>query len=184
MRIIGGAWRGRRLVAPAGEATRPTADRVRQVVFDILMHAPWGGPALLAGAHVLDAFAGTGALGLEALSRGAARATFLEVDRAALAAIRANVAACRAAALCEVRHADATRPPPAPSPARLVFLDPPYGRALPQQAIPALHAAGWFSGDALLVIETALEDDAAWPGTVLAERLFGSARIAFVSCSI
>ena len=80
MRIVAGAWRGRRLNAPVGQETRPTADRVRQSLFDMLMHAPWGGRSLLDGAVVLDAFAGTGALGLEALSRGAARAVFFEQD--------------------------------------------------------------------------------------------------------
>ena len=93
MRIVAGQWRGRTLAAPAGAATRPTADRVRQALFDMLLHAPWGGRDRVEGAAVLDAFAGTGALGLEALSRGAATATFIERDRAALAALRANIAA-------------------------------------------------------------------------------------------
>ena len=89
MRIIAGLWRGRALLAPSGETTRPTADRVRQALFDMLLHAPWGGRNLIEGARVLDVFAGTGALGLEALSRGAAKACFIERDRAALAALRA-----------------------------------------------------------------------------------------------
>ncbi|HEY5299219.1 MAG TPA: RsmD family RNA methyltransferase [Acetobacteraceae bacterium] len=92
MRIIAGAWRGRALIAPPGETIRPTADRVRQALFDMLLHAPWAGPDTLKGARVLDAFAGTGALGLEALSRGAAHVTFMERDRAALTALRANIA--------------------------------------------------------------------------------------------
>ena len=102
MRIVAGAWRGRTLSVPAGQTTRPTADLVRQALFDMLMHAPWGGRALLEDAQVLDGFAGTGALGLEALSRGAAHVTFVEKDRAALAALRANIAACRAAERCAV----------------------------------------------------------------------------------
>lgn len=96
MRIVGGVWRGRTLVAPPGQGTRPTADRVRQALFDTLMHAGWGGREVIEGASVLDAFAGTGALGLEALSRGAASACFFENDPAALKALRANIAACRA----------------------------------------------------------------------------------------
>jgi 16S rRNA (guanine966-N2)-methyltransferase len=124
MRIIAGAWRGRKLLAPPGAATRPTADRVRQALFDMLLHAPWGGREVVVGAAVLDAFAGTGALGLEALSRGAARATFLERDPAALAALHANIAACRAEQRATVLAADATRPPPG-TPCSLVFLDPP-----------------------------------------------------------
>ena len=97
MRIVAGAWRGRALQAPPGDTTRPTADRVRQALFDMLLHAPWGGRDAVEGARVLDVFAGTGALGLEALSRGAAFATFIEQDRAALAALRANIATLGAA---------------------------------------------------------------------------------------
>src|SRR3954470_14725956 len=102
MRIVGGAWRGRRLVAPSGEATRPTADRVRQALFDMLLHAPWGGRDVLESAIVLDLFAGTGALGLEALSRGARHAVFVESAPPALAALRANIAGCKAQAACTV----------------------------------------------------------------------------------
>ncbi len=179
MRIVAGAWRGRRLVAPAGEATRPTADRVRQALFDSLAHAPWAraedGSPVLDGALVLDAFAGTGALGLEALSRGAAHATFFERDRAALAALRANVAACAAAAAA-VFAIDATAPPPAAAPCGLVFLDPPYRLGLVARALAALHAQGWLAPGALLVIETAA-DEAAPLGPTMLDRRHGSARI-------
>jgi len=96
MRIVAGAWRGRTLVAPPGQGTRPTADRVRQALFDMLMHAEWGGRSMIESAVVLDVFAGTGALGLEALSRGAASAYFIEADETALRALRANVAMCKA----------------------------------------------------------------------------------------
>ncbi len=180
MRIVAGAWRGRRLVAPPGLETRPTADRVRQALFDSLMHAPWakgeGGRSLLDGARVLDAFAGSGALGLEALSRGAAHATFFERDRAALAALRANVAACGAAATCTVLAADATNPPPAPAACGLVFLDPPYRLGLVARALDALQNRGWLAPAALLVIETAAEEPAP-AGPALLERTHGAARI-------
>src|SRR2546421_330417 len=106
MRIVAGAWRGRALTAPPGQATRPTADRVRQALFDTLLHAEWGGRGLIQGARIADAFAGTGALGLEALSRGAAHATFLERDRDALGALRANIAAFGAALRCTVLAED------------------------------------------------------------------------------
>src|SRR5580704_17668677 len=106
MRIVAGEWRGRSLLAPPGATTRPTADRVRQALFDMLMHAPWSGRTFIEGALVLDLFAGTGALGLEALSRGAARAVFVERDRPALAALRANIEACRAGDRCEVLPVD------------------------------------------------------------------------------
>lgn len=177
MRIIAGLHRGRRLAAPAGTNTRPTAERVRQALFDMLWHAPWGGRARLEAARVLDAFAGTGALGLEALSRGAAAATFLETDRAALAALRANIAACREAARSTVLAADATRPPRAPAPASLVFLDPPYAAGAVGAALAALAAAGWVAPGALIVAEAA-EATPPPPGcTLLAERRHGPAHL-------
>ncbi|SDB63986.1 16S rRNA (guanine(966)-N(2))-methyltransferase RsmD [Belnapia rosea] len=178
MRIIAGRHRGRRLLAPPGAGTRPTADRVRQALFDMLWHAPWGGRERVEGATVLDAFAGTGALGLEALSRGAARACFLETDRAALAALRANIAACREEARCSVLGADATRPPRAPEPCGLVFLDPPYAEGLMEAALGALAQAGWFSGEALICAEYAAGTAAPPPGfTLLAERAHGAAHL-------
>ena len=178
MRIVAGAWRGRRLTAPAGAATRPTADRVRQALFDMLLHAPWGGRALVEGAAVLDAFAGTGALGLEALSRGAATATFFERDRAALAALRANIAACGAEDRARVLQADATRPPPG-MPCRLVFLDPPYGEGLVARAAAALAAAGWIAPGALILGELGRAEALPTPpGALLAERAHGAARLA------
>ncbi len=151
---------------------------MRQALFDMLLHAPWAGRALIDNARVLDAFAGTGALGLEALSRGAATAVFIERDRNALAALRANIAACRAEARCTVLPADATRPPPG-QPCRLVFLDPPYGQALVPAAVAALGAAGWLAAGALLVAETGRDEPPPWPDPPLAERLHGAARVSF-----
>ena len=138
----------------------------------MLLHAPWGGR--LDGRVVLDAFAGTGALGLEALSRGAASATFLERDRAALDVLRANVAGCRGAA-AEVIAADVLHPPNG-RPCDLVFLDPPYGQGLLPRAVASLAAAGWIAPGALLIGETA-RDEAAEIGTLLAERAHGAGRI-------
>lgn len=173
IRIIGGAWKGRRLQAPPGDVTRPTSDRVRQALFDMLWHAPWAGRAAIEGAAVLDAFAGTGALGLEALSRGAASAVFFEHDRAALGALRANVAA--AGMRARVLDADALRPPPG-APCTLVFLDPPYGRGLVTQAIAALAGAGWLAPDALLVAELARGEASPFTAPVMA-REHGPARL-------
>ncbi len=182
MRIVAGRHRGRRLLAPAGDATRPTADRVRQALFDMLWHAPWAGRAAVDGARVLDAFAGTGALGLEALSRGAAHAAFLENDRVALAALRANIAACREAERCTVLAADALRPPRAAAPSTLVFLDPPYGRGLVEASLPALSAAGWIAPGSLVCAETEAASDAPPPPgfALLAERAHGPARVLFL----
>jgi 16S rRNA (guanine966-N2)-methyltransferase len=178
-RIIAGRHRGRRLLAPPGAGTRPTADRVRQALFDMLWHAPWGGRGVIEGARVLDAFAGTGAAGLEALSRGAAQATFLETDRAALAALRANIAACREEARAAVLPADATRPPRAPAPCGLVFLDPPYGEGLVPRALAALGAAGWIAPGAVVCAETGRGEVVETPEgyALLAERVHGAARL-------
>ncbi|MFN6956731.1 MAG: RsmD family RNA methyltransferase, partial [Acetobacteraceae bacterium] len=136
----------------------------------------WAGRARIEGARVLDAFAGSGALGLEALSRGAAEATFLETDRAALAAIRANIAACREQARARVIAADALAPPRAQAPCGLLFLDPPYGRGLLAPALSALARAGWIAPGALVVAETAAAaaEDAPEGFTPLAERAHGA----------
>jgi len=174
VRIVAGAWRGLSLASPPGAATRPTADRVRQALFDMLLHAPWGGRDLLEEAEVLDAFAGTGALGLEALSRGAAHATFLERDRTALAVLGANIERCRAGTRATVLAADATRPPPG-RPCSLVFLDPPYRQSLVAAALAALAGAGWIAPQAVVVAETAREEAIALPATLLAERAHGAA---------
>jgi 16S rRNA (guanine966-N2)-methyltransferase len=175
MRIVAGLWRGRALNTPAGTITRPTADRVRQALFDMLMHAPWGGRAILEGASVLDVFAGTGALGLEALSRGAAHVTFIEQDRAALVALRANIAACRAQAACTMLPVDALVAPGG-DPATLVFLDPPYGQDLVTRALARLRAVGRLAADALVVAETG-RDEPSPTSVALAERVHGAARV-------
>jgi len=176
MRIVAGLWRGRALIAPPGTATRPTADRVRQALFDMLLHAPWAGRETLEGAHVLDLFAGTGALGLEALSRGAVHATFVEQNRAALAALRANIAACGAQDRCTVLAIGALAIPPG-TPAGLVFLDPPYGKDLVRRAVARLHAADRLAPDALLVAETGRDEPAPTAHKILAERSHGAARL-------
>ena len=176
MRIVAGAWRGRTLIAPAGQATRPTADRVRQALFDMLLHAPWGGRTVVEGARVLDAFAGTGTLGLEAVSRGAAFVTFMEGDRGALRALRANVAACRAEGLSAVLAVDVLAAP-AGAPCELVFLDPPYGQGLVPHAVERLAAMGWIQAGALLVAETGRDEMLPPLGELLAERTHAAARI-------
>lgn len=175
MRIIGGRWRGRRLAAPIGADTRPTADRARQALFDMLMHSPWAAGALHE-AVVLDVFAGTGAMGLEALSRGAARACFIENGRPALAALRANIAACRAEEVSEVIAADA-RTPPRGKACSLVFLDPPYGRGLVPAALTAFGPAGWIAPEALIVAEVGADEPPPVETALLADRRFGAARI-------
>jgi 16S rRNA (guanine966-N2)-methyltransferase len=175
VRIVAGAWRGRALTAPPGTTTRPTADRVRQALFDMLLHAPWAGRPVIEDAVVLDVFAGTGAMGLEALSRGAARVIFVERDRPALAALKANIAACRAEARCQVLPIDVTRLPAGES-ATLVFLDPPYGQGLVETALARLRATGRLVPGALIVAETG-RDEPPPHATPLAERTHGAARV-------
>ena len=176
MRIVAGAWRGRTLVAPPGQGTRPTADRVRQALFDMLMHAEWGGRAAIEGAVVLDVFAGTGSLGLEALSRGAASASFIESDAAALRALRANVVACRAEDRTEILAVDVTQVAKGRA-ASVVFLDPPYGKGLVLRAISRLREVERIAPGALFVAEMGCEETWLPEGPLLAERQHGAARI-------
>ncbi|WP_336762878.1 16S rRNA (guanine(966)-N(2))-methyltransferase RsmD [Asaia sp. VD9] len=178
MRIVGGERKGVALQAPRGDTTRPTSDRARQAVFDMLAHAPWAGMDFMRSAHVLDAFAGTGALGLEALSRGAASVTFMEQDRNARAVISANIRACRFDSHdLAVLTCDVTRAPRADRPCSLVFLDPPYGKDLIPATLKALTRTGWIAPGAVIVAETAVKDELAVDLPLLTERRFGVAQI-------
>ena len=183
MRIVAGRHRGRRLLAPPGETVRPTSDRAREALFNILSH---GQPAAegipFAGPAVLDAFAGTGALGLEALSRGAAEAAFVEQDREALAILRQNIAALGEEGRARIVPGDATRPPRAPSVYALAFLDPPYRSGLAAAALTALDAAGWLTPDALAVVELAAREHMAPPAgfNLVDERVYGATRLLFL----
>jgi 16S rRNA (guanine966-N2)-methyltransferase len=186
MRIIAGKHRGRPLAAPVGEAVRPTSDRAREALFNILAHGTLAtsGPAY-AGARVLDCFAGTGAFGLEALSRGAAAAVFIENNRTALAALRQNIAALGEQARTHVVAADVTAPPRALAPCDLVFLDPPYREGLGGPALAALAASGWLAPDALCIVEVAAKERFAAPAgfTPVDERRYGAARLVFLRAS-
>jgi 16S rRNA (guanine966-N2)-methyltransferase len=177
-RIIAGLWKGRKLTAPTGLVTRPTSGRARQAAFDILLHAAWAGHEFVRAARVLDVFAGTGAYGLEALSRGAASATFMELNGQALAAIGANIAACKVAGRTLVVAGDAMRPKPG-HPHDLVFLDPPYGQDAVPRALAALRAAGWLAPGAVVVAEFGPEDEPMAGPLILAERRHGKARLLF-----
>lgn len=164
MRIIGGRLRGLALAGPgsgpAARGTRPTSDRVREAVFNLLAHGPTGDP--VPGARVLDLFAGTGALGLEALSRGAAHVTFVEDAAAARALVRRNVERAGAGGCTRLWRRDATRLGTCHgAPFDLVLLDPPYGRGLGARAIEASVAGGWLAPDATIVWE-----DSDMPGAV------------------
>jgi 16S rRNA (guanine966-N2)-methyltransferase len=185
MRIVGGARRGARLaeLGAGDEAARlrPTSDRAREALFNLLAHGGYGTPPPPAGRRVLDLFAGTGALGLEALSRGAASSTFVETGRAALRLLRANVARLDADGRATVVARDATRLGlNSAAPHDLVFLDPPWGRCLGGPALAAAAAGGWVAPGALVVWEEA-ETIAPPPGlTLLDARRYGSAMISLL----
>ena len=183
MRIVGGRQRGRKLVAPPGDTVRPTSDRAREALFNILSHGRFAASGLpFAGKPVLDAFAGTGALGLEALSRGASAAAFFETEREALAVLRRNIAALSEEDSTHVLPGDATRPPRAAMRCAVAFLDPPYGSGLGAPALTALGAAGWLSEDALAIVEVAAREPLP-PLTgfsVIDDRVYGAARLVFL----
>ena len=171
MRIIAGHWRGRPLVAPEGWSTRPTADRVRESLFSMLTSRLGS----FEGLRVVDLFAGTGALGLEALSRGAVHATFIETDRRAIAAITANIAKLGASA--SVLTVPADKLGRAPEPAHLALLDPPYGEGLAAPALACLRK-GWLAPLSLVSVETAKGDALDAPGyAVELVRDIGKARV-------
>jgi 16S rRNA (guanine966-N2)-methyltransferase len=183
MRIVGGRHRGRRLLAPPGDAVRPTSDRAREALFNILSHGHLAAGGLpFTDAAVLDAFAGTGALGLEALSRGAAEAVFIERDREALAALRRNIEALGETTRTRIISGDATRPPRAAVACGMAFLDPPYRSGLGGPALAALAPAGWLTPDALVVIETAAREEVPPQDgfTLIDERVYGAARLVFL----
>jgi len=184
MRIVGGKYKGRALTAPPGKDVRPTSDRVREAIFNILAHSiDWDG---FEGSVVLDVFAGTGALGLEALSRGAAHGVFIDNDPGALKCLRGNAAKLGVARDITPLKLDASRltPPPraAQTPLRLVFLDAPYGSGLSDQALLGLHHKGWLAAGALAVIELGKDDELSVPRDfeMVDERTYGAARVLFL----
>jgi len=187
MRIVAGTFRGRPLVAPKGQSTRPTADRTRQALFNVLQHAPWS-PAL-DRARVIDVFAGSGALGLEAMSHGAAFCLFVDRDEAARAAIGANVGVLKLGDRARIDRRDATtlsaRTTGDGGSFDLAFLDPPYGKALGEAALARLLAGGWLAPDALVVLERGMDDPAPTPAGFepLDERTWGAARVSFLRVS-
>jgi 16S rRNA (guanine966-N2)-methyltransferase len=177
VRIVAGRHRHRRLAAPAGLDVRPTGDRVRESLFNILEH----GLKPLDGLTVLDAFAGSGALGLEALSRGAAFTTFLDTAPAARAALAENIKALGETASAEVLNRDATRPGVSPRRHDLAFLDPPYGQGLAERALAALR--DWLADDAVVVVETSRTEGLTLPPgyALLQSRDYGKTRLWFMT---
>jgi 16S rRNA (guanine966-N2)-methyltransferase len=184
MRIVSGEFRGKALVAPEGSATRPTSDRARQAVFNILEHAAWGPE--LREARVIDLFAGSGALGFEALSRGAAFCLFVETDEDARGAIRENVDNMGLFGRTRVHRRDATDlgvKPGGDGPAfSIAFLDPPYGKGLGETALARLAEGGWLAAGAVVMFERGSgEADFEVAGfEKLDARDYGAARVHFL----
>ena len=186
MRIIGGRCRGKRLASPrdadggdagGGEAhLRPTSDRVRESLFNLLAHGDYGDPPLPEGRRVLDLFAGTGALGLEALSRGAARVVFIDDFATARALIRQNVDTLGVIGQTKIWRRDATRLGPCRGgPFDLIFADPPYGLELGAKALVSAHQGGWIAPGAVIVLERSADEEpplADWL-TCVDERRYG-----------
>jgi len=162
MRVVGGRLRSRPLAGPKSDAVRPTSDRLREALFNILAHA-YGDP--VSGARVLDLFAGTGALGIEALSHGAAFALLVDDGAEARALLRENTTTLGLGGVTKIYRRDATKlgPIEALSPFSLVFLDPPYGQGLAEKALASARAGGWLTPDALIVVEEAVKSAFAPP---------------------
>lgn len=174
LRIVAGQWRGRKLVAPEGDTTRPTADRTRETLFSMLTSRLGS----FEGLAIADLFAGSGALGLEALSRGAASCLFVEQDPPAIRAIRTNVANLRAQAQCDVRAGSVLALGPAKAPLDLVLLDPPYHSGAGAVALDKLRRLGWLGEGTWISLETAADEEPKLKGfTVDADRKVGKARI-------
>ena len=181
MRIVGGSLRGRRLRAPAGVRVRPTGERVRESLFDILLHGGMSRP--LEGAHVADLFAGTGALGLEALSRGAATLTAVESEADVRGVLRTNIEALGCAEQATIVACDATRLPSAVAACHLVLLDPPYRSGLATPALTALVEGGWLDDQATVVVEHGVDDPFEPPSafTLQDQRRYGRTALTFLS---
>ena len=184
MRIVSGEFRGKTLIAPPGESTRPTSDRARQAIFNILEHAAWSKG--VREARVIDLFAGSGALGFEALSRGAAFCLFVETDEAARGAIRDNVEALHLFGCTRIHRRDATDLGPRPASAGpafdLVFLDPPYAKGLGEKAMGVLGAEAWLNPGAVLVFERGEGEPDIQPDgyELIDERRYGAAKVLFL----
>ncbi|PCI49300.1 MAG: 16S rRNA (guanine(966)-N(2))-methyltransferase RsmD [Alphaproteobacteria bacterium] len=178
MRIIGGEFRGRKLFPPTGKNIRPTSDRMRETIFNILEHSSGG----LEDANILDVFAGTGAMGLEALSRGAAHVTFFDRDRAALQLVKKNIALLNAGDRSTLKNVTAPDFPPARVPFDFIFLDPPYNLDILSDTLCALNKNKYFAGRVMVIAEYARDNIVIFPDyfEVIKEKTYGDARFSFL----
>ena len=183
MRIIAGEHKGRAIAAPKGQGTRPTGDRARESIFNMLAHADWAPE--IEGARVIDLFAGSGALGLEAMSRGAAFCLFVETDHGARGAIRDNIETLGLFGNTRLHRRSATdlgeKPASAGAPFTLAFLDSPYNKGLVEPALAGLVSGKWLTDDALAVVETGVDETITPKDWETVEtRDYGAARIWFL----
>jgi len=179
MRIVGGTHRGRMLASPKNAAVRPTSDKVREAVFNTIMHGAAGFE--IEGAHVLDLFAGTGALGLEALSRGAASCVFVENAAASRALIQENITNFGFGGAARLFRRDATKLGPSTQAVafNLVFADPPYGKGLAERALASAIEGGWLADEALVIVEENAAAGVALPADIehLTHRIYGDTQV-------
>ncbi len=180
MRIVAGEHKGKKLAAPSDRRVRPTSDRVREALFSALTGGRW---VFSSGTRVLDAFAGTGALGLEALSRGAGHATFMDTDRESVALVKRNVGILKEEKRTTVLGQDATRPGPADAKYDLVFLDPPYDKNLVPKTLEALRGNGWLAENAVIVVELRKKTafDSLEGFAVTGDRTYGDTRVVILN---
>lgn len=179
-RIIAGRFRGRRLLVPTGRDIRPTTDRMRERLFSMLMHPRY--PDIV-GAQVADLFAGTGALGLEALSRGAAHVTFVEKSSASLACLKENIKALGAEGETSIMQASASALPAARAPHDFIFMDPPYRMGLVGPTLDRILENGWLAEDGVIICELATDDPLDLPAGLhlTDERTQGQQRVVFLT---
>ena len=179
MRIIAGKYRGRKLETPSDMDVRPTTDKMRERIFSMLQHARY---TALHGANVMDVFAGTGALGLEALSRGAAHVTFVEKSPKSIALLNKNIAGIKVEQDTTLIKSRATSLKPATTPCDIIFMDPPYGRDLLAPSIACLLEGGWFAGGGVIVAEMHSDEAFDLPDglTLIDERKQGIQRVVFL----
>jgi len=179
MRIIGGEYRGRKLTPLSGRDIRPTTDRMRETIFNILSHSPTS----LVGANVLDLFAGTGAMGLEALSRGAAHATFFDKDKKALQLVKKNIALLKAENNTTIRCVPAPALPSSSTPYDIIFIDPPYHLDLIPDVLCTLEKNGYISDECLIIIEYSSNNDLILPDSfeIFKDKIYGDCHVSILA---
>lgn len=188
MRIVGGDLKGRKFEAPEGRDIRPTSDRVREAVFNLLLHGK--NAVAMDGAVVVDVYAGTGALGFEALSRGAAHVVLMDNAKASIKCLRRNCLGLGVSDRVTLIEADARYLPPPPPPvaergANIVFIDPPYHQGLVGQSLNRLVETGWIAADGIVVAEMETDGELESPAelTILHTRTYGAARVVILTLS-